>query len=153
MKVKGKDSGVYGVGRDILFVDGKYYMLSSSPAKICVSEDLTNWTEYLLDGNKLTPQHMAYGNGKFVITGNTIHGSEEFPTYICYSNDGVNWNYKTVDTGLIHPRSIDFVEFTNNRFLYGWTATGYRIADHSPLSWLHLYETTDFVTIKRTDIG
>ena len=151
MKVISKDSGVYGNGKDIIIVDEKYYMLSSSPAKVCVSKDLENWTEYALDGDKFTPLHMAYGNGKFVIVGNTVHGDENYPTYICYSNDGANWIYKTVDTGSSHPRNIDFVSFVNNRFVYGWTSTGYRIVDHSPLSWIHLYETTDFITIKRTD--
>ena len=39
MKVISKDSGVYGNGKDIIIVDEKYYMLSSSPAKVCVSKD------------------------------------------------------------------------------------------------------------------
>lgn len=150
MKVIGKDSGVYGNGKDIIVVDDKYYMLSSSPAKVCVSEDLENWTEYILDDDKIVPMHMAYGNGIFVITGGTNHPRDYLPTYICYSTDGVNWNYKTIDTGLRTPYSIDYVEFINNRFVFGFCTTGYYVDDpNHKFSRFNIYETTNCVNITK----
>ena len=150
MKVKGKDSGVYGNGKDIIIVDGKYYMLSSAPAKVCVSEDLENWTEYILDDDKIVPMHIAYGNGIFVITGGTNHGHDYVPTYICYSNDGVNWNYKSLDTGLRTPYSIDYVEFINNRFVFGFCITGYYATDpNHKFSRFIIYETTNCINISK----
>jgi hypothetical protein len=56
MKIIEKDTQITGGGRDISYIDGKYYLLSDNPAKVCVSEDLENWTEYLLNGNYLKPE-------------------------------------------------------------------------------------------------
>ena len=44
MKTKVIDTNITGGGKGITYVDGKYYLVSDSPAKVCVSEDLENWT-------------------------------------------------------------------------------------------------------------
>ena len=67
MKLIEKDTHVSGAGKGIVYVDGKYYLLSESPAKVCVSEDLENWTEYQLNDSYLKPSNIAYGNGIFVL--------------------------------------------------------------------------------------
>ena len=51
MKRIEKHTHITGGGKGIIYVDGKYYLLSDSPAKVCVSEDLENWTEYQLKSN------------------------------------------------------------------------------------------------------
>ena len=51
MKFIEKNTHITGGGRGIIYVDGKYYMLSDSPAKVCISEDLETWTEYSLGDN------------------------------------------------------------------------------------------------------
>lgn len=123
MKLIERNTGITGGGRGIIFVDGKYYMLSDSPAKVCVSEDLENWTEYNLNSNYLKPQNIAYGNGTFVICG--LESSSN-STYIYYSKNGTTW------TALALPTTVDFaincysVRFINNRFVItsaGWRTT------------------------------
>lgn len=123
MKLIEEDTGIIGGGRGIIFVDGKYYMLSDFPAKVCVSEDLKNWSEYNLNSNYLKPQNIAYGNGVFVICG---FESSSNSTYIYYSKNGITW------TALALPTTVDFaiscysIRFINNRFIItsaGWTTT------------------------------
>jgi hypothetical protein len=123
MKLIERNTGITGGGRGIIFVDGKYYMLSDSPAKVCVSEDLENWTEYNLNSNYLKPQNIAYGNGTFVICGLESSSNN---TYIYYSKNGTTW------TALALPTTVDFaincysVRFINNKFVItsaGWRTT------------------------------
>ena len=125
MKVIEKDTGVIGGGRGITFVDGKYYILSQSPSKVCVSEDLENWTEYSFNENYLKAAEIAYGNGVFVV-GGYIGTSNS--TRIYRSTDGENWNAVVLPT----PSDVNFalhcnsVKFINNRFVIatsGWYTT------------------------------
>lgn len=128
MKVKEKDSGVYGYGRDITYVNGKYYMLSSVPAKVCVSEDLDEWTEYSLNSNYVQPQNIAYGNGVFVVCGSKGTSNK---TYIYKSTDGVNWNAVQLNTTVDFALNCNSVKFVNNKFVIatnGWKTT-YRTGD------------------------
>lgn len=123
MKDKQLDTGVTGGGRDIIFVDNKYYMLSESPAKVCVSEDLENWTEYNLNSNYLKPQEIAYGNGTFVICGATSTSND---TYIYKSTNGTNWTAVKLNTTVDFALSCNAVKFINNRFVVatsGWVTT------------------------------
>lgn len=114
MKVKAIDTGIIGTGRGIIYVDGKYYLLSDTPAKVCVSEDLENWTEYQLNSSYIKPANIAYGNGVFVISGNR---STDNKTRIYMSTDGVQWNPIILDTGYNASYSLNCVKFLNNRFV------------------------------------
>ena len=87
MKDKQIDTGIIGGGKGIAYVNGKYYLLSETPAKVCVSEDLENWTEYELNSR------------------------------IYMSNDGIQWNPVTLDTGYNASYTIQCVKFLNNRFV------------------------------------
>ena len=95
MKTKVIDTNIYGGGKGIIYVDGKYYLLSESPAKVCVSEDLSNWTEYQLNENYLKPANIAYGNGIFIITGASSTSAD---TWYYRSTDGVNWTSHKFNT-------------------------------------------------------
>ncbi len=123
MKFIERDTNITGGGRGIIYVDGKYYMLSDSPAKVCASEDLENWTEYPLNSSYLKPQNIAYGNGTFVVCGLESTSNN---TYIYYSKNGTTWNAVAL------PTTVDFfidcysVKFINNRFVIstaGWKIT------------------------------
>lgn len=143
MKWVEKNSNVVGYGRDIIFAENKYYMISKSPAKVCVSEDLINWTEYLLNDNYIQPEHIAYGNGKFLIVG--LCGTDE-KSYYYYSNDGVNWIPKVFNND--SRRDVPFVKFINNKFVFGFFVTGYYATSGIKFSKFYLYETTDGINIK-----
>ena len=114
MKDKQLDTGVVGGGKDIIFVDGKYYMLSESPAKVCVSEDLENWTEYNLNSSYLKPCEIAYGNGTFVICGASSSSSS---TYIYTSTNGTTWTPRVITTGQSFGINVNTVKFINNKFI------------------------------------
>lgn len=114
MKTKVIDTHITGGGKGITYVDGKYYLLSDSPAKVCVSEDLENWTEYQLNSSYLKPCNIAYGNGVFVITGSSGTSGK---TYFYKSTDGINWTPIEINTGRSYSISSNSVKFINNRFV------------------------------------
>lgn len=114
MKDKQIDTGVIGGGKGIIYVDGKYYMVSDSPAKVCVSEDLENWAEYQLNSNYLKPHEIVYGNGIFVICGEP--GGLEY-TYIYYSTNGETWIPVKLPTTVSFALYCNSVKFINNRFV------------------------------------
>lgn len=123
MKFIERNTNITGGGRGIIYVDGKYYMLSDSPAKVCVSEDLETWTEYSLNSNYLKPQNIAYGNGTFVICGLE---STSNSTYIYYSKNGTTWNAVALPTTVDFSIDCYSVKFINNRFVItssGWRTT------------------------------
>lgn len=147
MKLIEKDSGVLGSGREIAYVDGKYYLISESPAKVCVSEDLDNWTEYQLNESYLKPAHISYGNGIFLITGSAGTTNN---TYYYYSTDGVNWIPKVLNTGENFSMHSNTCKFINNRFVF---TTGYKTSRSGQQisSTKQFYETTDGVNVTRHD--
>lgn len=114
MKLMEKDTHIIGGGKGIIFVDGKYYLLSESPAKVCVSEDLENWTEYQLNSSYLKPSNIAYGNGIFIITGGSSTSTD---TWYYRSTDGINWTPHKFTTGESFGISSNSVKFINNRFV------------------------------------
>ena len=123
MKDKQLDTGIVGGGKGITYVDGKYYLLSESPAKVCVSEDLENWTEYTLNGNYMKPAEITYGNGIFVICGATSTSND---TYIYKSTNGTSWTAVKLNTTVDFALSCNAVKFINNRFVVatsGWVTT------------------------------
>ncbi len=116
IKLIEKDTGILGYGQDILYAEGKYWLVSESPAKICYSEDLENWTEIKLNDDHLEPSHLAYGNGIFVLTGSSGYTSN---TYIYYSNDGgYKWVPVTISTGQTFSINSNTCKFINNRFIF-----------------------------------
>lgn len=147
MKLIEKDSGVIGAGKEIAYVDGKYYLLSESPAKVCVSEDLENWTEYQLNESYLKPAHISYGNGIFLITGGAGTTNN---TYYYYSTDGVNWIPKVLNTGENFSMHSNTCKFINNRFVF---TTGYKTSRSGQQisSTKQFYETTDGINVTRHD--
>lgn len=114
MKTKVIDTNIYGGGKGIIYVDGKYYLLSESPAKVCVSEDLSNWTEYQLNEDYLKPANIAYGNGIFIITGASSTSTD---TWYYRSTDGVNWTSHKFNTNTTFGINCNSVKFINNRFI------------------------------------
>ena len=114
IKIREKDTNVYGYGKDITYVNGKYYMLSYEPAKVCVSEDLEEWTEYNLNSNYIKPCNIAYGNGIFVISGDSGTTNN---TYIYTSTDGINWVPRIINTGQSFSVHSSSCKFINNRFV------------------------------------
>lgn len=147
MKLIEKDTHVTGAGKGIVYVDGKYYLLSESPAKVCVSEDLENWTEYQLNDSYLKPSNIAYGNGIFVITGGAGTTNN---TYYYYSKNGINWIPKVLNTGENFSMHSNTCKFINNRFVF---TTGYRTSRSGQQisSTKQFYETTDGVNVTRHD--
>lgn len=147
MKLIEKDTHVTGAGKGIVYVDGKYYLLSESPAKVCVSEDLENWTEYQLNDSYLKPSNIAYGNGIFVITGGAGTTNN---TYYYYSENGINWIPKVLNTGENFSMHSNTCKFINNRFVF---TTGYRTSRSGQQisSTKQFYETTDGVNVTRHD--
>lgn len=125
IKVKEKDSNVYGFGKDITYVNGKYYMLSYEPAKVCVSEDLNEWTEVQLNSTYLKPKNIAYGNGTFVITGDA--GTTD-KTYVYTSTNGTTWTPRVLKSGLTYSFHSNTCKFVNNRFVttisVSWSSSG-----------------------------
>lgn len=136
-----KDTGVVGQGRDIIYVDGKYYLVSQTPAKIVYSEDLENWTEIELNSSYLEPVNLAYGNGIFVLTG---YSGSTSNTYIYRSTDGINWTAQTISTGRNYSVTSNSCKFINNKFVftlgiyYYNTSTGIRTSTEK---WF--YESTN----------
>ena len=123
MKDKQLDTGIVGGGKGITYVDGKYYLLSESPAKVCVSEDLENWTEYSLNGNYMKPAEITYGNGVFVICGAKSTSND---TYIYKSTNGTTWTAVKLNTTVDFALSCNAVKFINNKFVVatsGWVTT------------------------------
>lgn len=118
MKVIEKNTHIIGGGREIIYVDGKYYLLSDSPAKVCVSENLENWTEHELNSDYILADHIAYGNGIFVVTGRS---SSSTKTWIYKSTDGTNWQAVEINTGKNYSVGSNSVKFINNKFvvIYG----------------------------------
>ena len=114
MKLIEKDTHIVGGGEGIIFVDGKYYLLSESPAKVCVSEDLENWTEYQLNSSYLKSANITYGNGIFIITGGSSTSTD---TWFYRSTDGINWTPIKINTGRSFGIPSNSVKFINNRFV------------------------------------
>lgn len=140
MKLIEKDSGILGCGQGIAYVDGKYYLLSESPAKVCVSENLENWTEYPLNEDYLKPKNIAYGNGVFVITGESSTSTD---TWFYRSIDGVNWTPIKINTGEAYGIASNSVKFINNRFVALLGIYWYRTIDGKKIkteNWF--YEST-----------
>lgn len=128
MKDKQIDSGVVGGGKGITYVDGKYYLVSDAPAKVCVSEDLEIWTEYNLNSNYIKPCEIAYGNGIFIVCGAE---STSTKTYIYRSTDGETWTPIQLPTTVDFALNCNGLKFINNKFVIatsGWKTT-YRTDD------------------------
>lgn len=141
MKLIEKDSGILGCGQGIAYVDGKYYLLSESPAKVCVSENLENWTEYQLNEDYLKPKNIAYGNGIFIITGESSTSTD---TWFYRSTDGVNWTPIRINTGEAYGIASNSVKFINNRFVALLGIYWYRTIDGKKIkteNWF--YESTN----------
>ena len=123
MKTKVIDTNIIGGGKGITYVDGKYYLVSDSPAKVCVSEDLENWTEYQLNSSYLKGGDIAYGNGVFVVCGEK---SSSTNTWIYRSIDGINWTPIQLPTTVSFALHCNSVKFINNKFVIatnGWQTT------------------------------
>ena len=147
MKTIEKDTKIIGRGRGIIYADGKYYLVSKSPAKICYSEDLKTWTEILLNDSYLKPTNLAYGNGLFLLTGDAGTTNS---TYIYYSKDGLTWIPKVVDTGESFSMHSNTCKFINNKFVF---TTGYRTSRSGQIisTTNQFYETTNGVNMTRHD--
>lgn len=145
MKIIEKDTKIVGNGKSVLYANGRYYLLSEKPAKVCYSEDLENWTEIELNDEYLAPKHLAYGNGIFIITGGAGTTSN---TYYYYSFDGINFIPRIINTGLSFSTHSSNCKFINNRFVFD---AGYikSISGKQTAEVWQLFETTDGVHITK----
>lgn len=147
MEWKSVDTKIVGWGRDIIYANEKFWLAHYLPSGIASSSDLENWRDVQLDESKFECWNLAYGNGKFIATGGS---GKEDKTYIAISNDGIDWNYKIVDTGKDFSITSNSCRFLNNRFIFitGWynynTVTGIR-----NYTVIQIYETTDGEHITR----
>ena len=147
MEWKSVDTKIVGWGRDIIYANEKFWLAHYLPSGIASSSDLENWRDVQLDESKFECWNLAYGNGKFIATGGS---GKENKTYIAISNDGIDWNYKIVDTGKDFSITSNSCRFLNNRFIFitGWynynTVTGIR-----NYTVIQIYETTDGEHITR----
>ena len=130
MKWVDVDTKVKGYGRDIIYANEMFWLTHYDPCGIAYSNDLKNWTDIKLDSTKISQtKNLAFGNSKFMITGNANEGSN---TYIAISDDGINWNYNNINTGKDFSITSNSCRFINNRFVLitGWynynTVTGIR---------------------------
>lgn len=143
-----RDSGIKGSGRDIIFAEDKFWFVHGEPAGISYSEDLINWEDCPLDSSKISfPKNLAYGNGKFIITGDANQLSN---TYYAISDNGIDWEYKVLNTGQNFSMTSNSCRFLNNRFVFitGWynynIVTGIR-----NYTIIQIYETVDGNTVTK----
>lgn len=107
--------------------------------------------------NQISP--IAFGNGKFVLTGASQVSSTN---QIAYSTDGINWTTVTVGSpeNSASNRSISGVAFGNGRFVVGWNSTVSTTDTRSPntfvsvdgINWIpgsRAYSTTSTNTQQR----
>ena len=123
MKITEKDTKIIGGGKSIIYADAKYYLVSETPSKVCVSSDLESWDEFSLNDDYLKATNIAYGNGTFVVCGGKGNTAD---TYIYYSLDGIKWNPVKLPTTVDFCISCNSVKFINNRFVIaasGWHTT------------------------------
>lgn len=155
MKFEKIDASVLGDGKDIIFIDGKYYMISTNPNHISYSEDLKNWNSVKI-GESNDFDALAYGNGTFVVCGSTDYG-------IYTSTNGENWNNRPFS---IYSKwgqknikaSLNTVRFINNRFVIvsgtTWTTThsdgtkeyhdeGHILISNNGTSWADNFESDE----------
>lgn len=142
MKWVDVDTNVKGYGQDIIYANEMFWLAHYDPCGIAYSNDLKNWTDIKLDSSKISQtKSLAFGNSKFMITGNANDGSN---TYIAISDDGINWNYNNINTGKDFSMTSNSCRFINNRFVFitGWynynIVTGIR-----NYTIIQIYETID----------
>lgn len=143
-----KDSKIKGNGKDIIYANEKFWFVHNSPCGIAYSNDLVNWVDVVLDSKKITStKNLAYGNSKFIITGDH---NDSGNTYIAVSSNGIDWKYKTINTGQDFSITSNSCRFINNRFVFltGWynynIVTGIR-----NYTIIQIYETIDGENITR----
>lgn len=144
------DTKIKGYGQDIVYANEKYYLSHYNPNGIAVSEDLKVWKDIILDSEKLgRANNIAYGNSTFIVTGEAGNLNK---TYIYISKDGINWNFKELNTGQSFSMHNNTCKFLNNKFIFftGYhnynTATGIR-----NYTVTQIYETKNGDSIRRHD--
>lgn len=113
------DTKINGYGRDIIFVDGRYYLAHTDPSGIAYSDDLVNWNDILLDSDKVEISNLAYGNGIFLATGGA---GKTKSTYIYLSENGTDWFEKEISSSVNFSMNCNTCKFINNQFVF---TTGY----------------------------
>lgn len=130
MDFKTIDSNVPGNGKDIVFANDTYYMVSINPACVSYSNNLKNWTSKLLNSNDTSSDSIAYGNSIFVIASSSTYG-------IYTSSDGINWTNRDLKVysnyaGRNINAAFNAVRFLNNQFVIvtGTSFAGGRLEGH-----------------------
>ena len=145
------NTNIYGNGKGIIYANGKYYMLSYSPAKVCVSEDLENWTEYNLNSNYIKPKDIICANGVFVISGDNGNTGSVGNTYIYTSNDGITWTARKLET-YNFSTNVYGLTFINNRIILMMNYAG--VDSHlTPVNMNYFYESKDGISWKRHQLS
>lgn len=142
MEWKSVDTKIVGYGRDIIYANEKFWLAHYLPSGIASSSDLITWNDVKLDDSKFKAYHLAYGNGKFLVTG--ASGTEN-KTYIAISNDGIAWTYKQLDikTSSNLSLNINTCKFLNNRFVFVGGYSSYSKSSNTRTNTILIYETFD----------
>ncbi len=116
MKWNAIDTKVKGIGRDIVFANGKYYLCHYNPNGIAISDNLKTWTNIEINTKQFNSEKIAYGNGTFIVggTARVLEGEKE--TYIGISQDGLNYTFKKL-TNIGLNFNLQVLKFVNDRFI------------------------------------
>lgn len=151
MDFKWIDTGIPGYGRDIVYANEKYYLVHKEPAGVAISEDLKEWEDNSIDTNYFIPSHLSYGNSVFLLCGES---NDKTGTYIAISSDGINWNYKKVDTGTSNDLSLNInsCKFINNNLIFIGAYYTTNSSTNIRTTTYQIYETKNGDTIKRHEV-
>lgn len=151
MDFKWIDTGIPGNGRDIIHANDKYYLVHKDPAGVAISEDLKEWEDISIDDNYFVPSHLTYGNSVFLLCGESNGNTG---TYIAISKDGINWNYKKVNTGTSNDLSLNInsCKFVNNNLIFIGAYYTTNTSTNIRTTTYQIYETTNGETIKRHEV-
>ena len=98
------------IGNTIGYGNGKFVSMGHYD-KFFYSENGTDWIAGTLPGDMTYCSNIVYANGKFVVFGG--NGYEDNQSWLCYSEDGVNWN-AIADSSYLR---YDSVAYGNGKFV------------------------------------
>ena len=107
---------------NVIYGNGVWLAIASGSTSYAYSTNGTSWTAGTLPLNPPEYSPIAFGNGKFVLTGSSSYSATK---NIYYSTDGVNWTNVTIGGPEENAgnRTVHGVAFGNGRFVTGWGST------------------------------
>lgn len=141
-------ANINGDGKDIIYVDNKYYMITQSPGQIASSEDLKEWQVLHSFSVDNIYDSIAYGNGIFVVVGDATNG-------IYISEDGIVFKNKKLTVyskfGKMNIKAaFNTTRYINNQFVIvtgtSWNdghSEGHIIVSKNGKDWKDYFESDD----------